>query len=65
MVLYNHPTNATFLPMGPIMYEVYEVNTGETIETYTDSRMAWSLAWNLNDDFSDAYGYEYSVREVA
>jgi hypothetical protein len=46
------------------MFEVYEVNTGETVHAYTDERMAWSAAYTLNDAHAEAMGLNYTVRRV-
>ena len=44
------------------MFEVYEVNTGATVASYSDERLAWSAAYTLNDAHSEAMGLEYSVK---
>lgn len=47
------------------MFEVYEVATGEVIIAYDDERLAWSHARFLNDEYSEAMGFEYTVRKLS
>ena len=46
------------------MFQVYEITTGEPVNTYADERLAWSHAYSLNDNYSEAMGLEYSVRQI-
>ena len=44
------------------MYILFEVNTGWVVEEYQDERLAWSLAYGLNDEYAESHGLEYSVK---
>ena len=47
-----------------MVYEVYEINTGDTVAIFDDKRSATSHAAELNDDYS-GNGYEFSVRKAS
>lgn len=46
------------------MFEVYEVNTGATVASYSDERLAWSAATELNGNYAEAMGLNYAVRKI-
>lgn len=45
------------------MYEVYEINTGEVVATFSDWRFAVSLAASLTEE-NEQDGYSYMVRAI-
>jgi hypothetical protein len=45
------------------MYEVYELNTDETVATFFDIRLAVSLAEQLTSEYDEG-GYQYLVRAI-
>jgi len=44
-------------------FQVFEVNTGETVRVFDDKRRADSLAAALNDEFK-SQGLKYKVKAV-